>query len=135
MATQYSKIKKAISITLSGNPLSTQTIYRSSCIGGIPRRYMTKQGKERKEQYRFEAKSQYKGKPLEGDVHANVVIFFKNARRFDIENAIKIALDSLQGALYHDDKQITELIVKKQIDRKNPRVEISIKCIKSEQEK
>ena len=123
--------KKAITIVLSGNPLSNQTIYKASCRGGRPRLYMTPKGKDRKLQYQLEAKSQYKGKLLEGDLKMEVGLFFWDARRRDIDNFNKLTLDSLEGILYSDDKQITELIIKKQIDRKNPRVEISVKSIRS----
>jgi len=120
------------SIVLSGSPLSNQTIYKVSCRGGRPRLYMAPRGKDRKLQYKLEARSQYKGELLEGDLKMEVGLFFKDARRRDIDNFNKLTLDSLEGILYSDDKQIIELIVKKQIDRKNPRVEILVRDINSE---
>jgi len=89
---QNDKIKKekTINIILSGNPLSNQHIYKPSCIGGRPRLYMTKEGKERKLQYQLEARNQYKGEPLEGDLKMEVGLFFRDARRRDVDNFHRI---------------------------------------------
>ena len=42
----------------------------------------------------------------------------------DIDNYLKVMLDNLQGGLYVNDKQITELHIYKRVDRDNPRVEV-----------
>ena len=113
-------------IILSGNPLSTQTIYRCTCIANKPRLYMTKRGKEKKKQYQWEAKAQYKGKPLKGDLKMEIVLFFKDLRKHDIDNYNKLVLDALQSFLYEDDKQIKHLTIHKQIDRLEPRIEVQV---------
>lgn len=109
-------------ITLTGNPLSTNNIYRSA--GKI--RYMTKTAKARKEQYQWEAKSQWEGEPLEGDICVNILLYFGNKRRNDWDNAHKLSMDSLEGICYNDDSQITEAHVFKLYDKENPRIEISL---------
>lgn len=53
-------------ITLTGEPKSTQHIYRYACRGNFRAMYMTAEGKALKEQYQWEANSQGKGPPLEG---------------------------------------------------------------------
>ena len=113
-------------ITLTGKPISTNSLYRYRCQGNFPRMYMTAKGKDLKEQYFYEAKSQWKKKPLEGDVTVNVILYFGDKRKHDIDNYNKLVLDSLTGIVYFDDEQIQELNVIKQYDKENPRIEITI---------
>ena len=54
-------------------------------------------------------KSQYHGKPLEGDLTCEIVACFENRRHCDIGNLSKSVLDALQGLLYGNDKQIVVL--------------------------
>jgi len=113
-------------IVLKGNPLSTQTIYRSACRGRFPTRYMTKRGKELKALYQSEAKKQYKKKIVSTDCALEVTLFFKDKRRRDVDNFNKIILDALEGVVYEDDKQIQKLTITKDYSKENPRVEIKI---------
>jgi len=59
-------------IILSGNPVSTNLIYRKH--GHII--YMSKEGKELKESYQWEAKKYWKEPPIEGDVEIEIELFF-----------------------------------------------------------
>ena len=111
-----------IKITLTGNPLSTQHIYGQ--VGN--RRYMKKKAKERKEQYQWEAKSQYKGSVLECPLTADIILYFKDKRRRDWDNYHKLSQDSLEGIVYADDSKIQEAHVIKEYDKENPRTEIVI---------
>ena len=114
-------------ITFKGQPLSTQTIYRSACRGKFPTRYMTAKGKAMKEYYQWEAKTQYKREITKKPVEMEVNIFFKDKRRRDLDNHLKLIWDSLQGIVYEDDSQIQKLIVTKEICTEDPRVEVIIK--------
>jgi len=109
-------------ITLTGNPMSTQNLYINS--GG--RRFKNKKAQDRKLQYQWEAKSQWKGEPLTGDICINVLLYFGTKRRSDFDNFLKIALDSLENICYNDDSQITEAHVFKLYSKENPRIEISV---------
>lgn len=120
---------KGIKITLTGNPLSTQNIYRFVCRGRFGKLYMLKKGKERKEHYILEVKKQYKRKPIKTDIEMNVVLFFGDKRKRDCDNHLKICQDSLNDLVYVDDSQIQKLIIKKDYDKINPRIEIIIKKI------
>ena len=113
-------------ITLTGNPKSTNNIYRSTCVGGFHRRYMTQVGKDLKEQYFYEIKNQWKKEPIEGDVTVNIILFFGDKRKRDIDNFNKAVLDSMSGIVWIDDEQIQELNIIKQHDKENPRIEITI---------
>ena len=113
-------------IILKGKILSTQHIYRSTCRGKFPTRYMTREGKELKELYQLEARVQYKGKVMSADCDMEIILFFKDKRRRDVDNYNKLVLDSLEGIVYEDDKQIQKLTVEKKISVEDPRVEIKI---------
>ena len=113
-------------IILHGNPLSTQYIYKATCLGRFARVYMSKAGKERKEKYKEEAKKQYKGKIISGDCEAKVILFFGDKRRRDIDNHNKLWMDILEGIVYKNDTQIQKLTIYKNFDKENPRIEIEI---------
>jgi crossover junction endodeoxyribonuclease RusA len=113
-------------IILQGNPLSNQHIYQYVCTGKFPRMYMTDKGKKLKENYQWQIKSQWKGKVLKEDIEIKVDLYFKDKRRRDIDNYGKILLDSLEGIIVEDDKQIKKMTITKNIDKENPRIEIEI---------
>ncbi len=113
-------------IILKGNPISTNQLYRSANRGGRCIRYMTKKGKERKENYRATARLMYGGEPYDCDLMMTVVIFFGDKRRRDIDNYNKVVLDSLEGICYNDDKQIQTMFITKAYDKEDPRIEILI---------
>lgn len=87
---------------------------------------MTKAGKELKESYQMQARSQFKEKILIGALEIEIVLYFKTEAKHDIDNYGKILLDSLTGIVWNDDKQVVSMSVKKFVDRKNPRIEIKI---------
>lgn len=111
-------------ITLTGNPLSTGQLYRSR--GKIW--YMTKAGKERKQQYIWEAKSQWKKEmiPKTVDTSVDIVLYFGDKRKRDWDNYHKISMDALEGIVMENDSQIREAHVVKDFDKENPRTEIVI---------
>lgn len=63
--------------------------------------------------------------PLDGPVCA-VWEFYMPDERSDASNRIKVLEDALQGAAYHNDRQIVEGTYRKFIDRARPRVEAVI---------
>jgi Holliday junction resolvase RusA-like endonuclease len=109
-------------ITLLGEPKSTQHIYRNTCRAT----YMTAEGKALKEAYQWEAKSQWKGKPLQGDVALSITLFFGTKRRADLDNFNKLSLDALTGIAYEDDSQVAELYLKRAYDKARPRIQITV---------
>lgn len=60
---------------------------------------------------------------LEGDVALELRVF-RARKRGDVDNRIKVLLDSMIGVLYDDDDQVTELHVYRDDDKKDPRVEV-----------
>ena len=51
---------------------------------------------------------------------------FRKIKSGDLDNRIKVVLDSLRGIVYQDDKQVVEIHAFRHDDRDNPRVEIQI---------
>jgi len=114
-------------IVRSGEPKSTQHIYRNICRGGFSTTYMTAEGKALKEQYQWEARAQWKGKPLEGDIEVSITLYFGTKRRADLDNFNKLSLDALTGIAYLDDSQIAKRTIARGYDKARPRIEVSLK--------
>jgi len=83
-----------------------------------------------KELYQLEAQNQYKGKVMLIDLDMEIILFFKDRRRRDVDNYNKLALDSLEGIVYENDEQVQKLTVEKRISVEDPRIEIKINKIK-----
>lgn len=111
---------------LTGNPKSTNHIYKTAARGGFCTVYMTKEGKKTKNSYTIEAKKYWKKKPTDKPLSIQVCLYFGDKRRHDIDNYGKLLLDSLTGIVWIDDEQIQEMYVAKKYDKKNPRIEINI---------
>ncbi len=52
--------------------------------------------------------------------------FYRPQRRGDLDNRLKVLVDALQGILYSDDKQVSELHAYLHDDKQNPRVEVNV---------
>jgi len=63
--------------------------------------------------------------PLDGPVHLRIHVY-RPARRGDLDNILKTALDALEGVAYNNDKQIVEIHATRHEDKENPRIEIEV---------
>lgn len=114
-------------ITLTGDPKSTQTIYRSTARGGYSKVYMTAEGKGIKEGYQWEAKNQWRGSALlKGELRASIALYFRTKRRVDWDNFHKLSCDALSGIVYEDDSQIKYVQVFVLHDKARPRIEVTV---------
>jgi Holliday junction resolvase RusA-like endonuclease len=113
-------------ITLLGKPMSTNSIYKTVCRGNFPSRYLALNGKTLKESYMWQAKSQWKEKPLTEKLHVTVRTYHDNKRKNDWDNFHKLSMDAMTGIVYEDDSQIHSAVILKLYDKKNPRIEIEI---------
>jgi crossover junction endodeoxyribonuclease RusA len=52
--------------------------------------------------------------------------FYRPQRRGDLDNRIKVLVDALQGIVYSDDKQVSELHAYLHDDKLFPRVEVNV---------
>ena len=75
---------------------------------------MTKDGKELKEAYQWEARAQYRGKPLTNRLEITVTLFFGRKGKKDWDNFHKLSMDALSGIVWEDDEQIVIAHVYKQ---------------------
>lgn len=65
---------------------------------------------------------------IEGNIAVTIRVYRK-AKRGDIDNYLKLLLDTLEGYAYHNDNQIVELHVFRFDDKNNPRAEIEIASV------
>lgn len=113
-------------IILKGKPISTGSIYRYACRGNYPCMYMTAKGKTLKESYQWQAKQQWRSKPLKCPITVVIDTYHDNHRKNDWDNFHKLSMDALTSIVYEDDSQIEQAIVSKHYDKENPRIEIEI---------
>lgn len=88
---------------------------------------MSRKGKETKESYQWEAKTQWRGyKCVTEALQVGIKLYFGDNRVRDIDNYNKIVLDALTGIVWDDDRQIQKITIEKYIDKSNPRIEVEI---------
>lgn len=62
---------------------------------------------------------------LTGEIEVVYDFYFPD-RRPDIDNGLKALNDALQGAAYINDRQIMKITASKYLDKRNPRVEVTL---------
>jgi Holliday junction resolvase RusA-like endonuclease len=102
-------------------PLSTNHLYSQSRNG----RFLTDRARRNKDLIGWEARAQYKGKPLTDLLKVAIDLYWPDKRKHDVDN-IKTLLDSLNGIVWEDDGQIVDLHTRKFYDKADPRVEMTI---------
>lgn len=88
--------------------------------------YRSTEAKNYKKQVQQMATLQHE--PISGDLAVTLYVY-RPRRSGDLDNRIKCLLDSLQGAIYHDDKQIVEIHAYRMDDKHNPRVEVEVTAV------
>jgi crossover junction endodeoxyribonuclease RusA len=63
--------------------------------------------------------------PLNGDIKV-CLLFFRPAKRGDLDNLFKVVLDALQGFAYHNDSQIAEIHAIRYDDKLHPGVNVEV---------
>lgn len=64
-------------------------------------------------------------RPLTGPVRVDLRVF-RARKSTDLDNRIKILLDSMQGVFFENDSQVVELHAYLDDDRHEPRIEVSV---------
>ena len=108
-----------MTIELQTLPLSTNQLYRVFQNRSI----LSARARANKEAIGWEARTQYRGKPLTGPLAVEISLFWGDRRKHDVDN-IKALLDTLTGICWEDDGQIVDLHTMKAIDAGRPRVEL-----------
>lgn len=92
---------------------------------GNGRLYVSDAALEYKDDVIVLARQQRFGLPIAGDV-AIAFHVYRKRKAGDLDNFLKVLIDSLKGIAYTDDKQITHIQAYRFDDPKNPRVEVEI---------
>lgn len=66
-----------------------------------------------------------RAKPLAGPVVVSIGVY-RPRRAGDLDNRIKVTLDSLRGHAFEDDEQVVELHAYRHDDKARPRVEVEV---------
>jgi Holliday junction resolvase RusA-like endonuclease len=112
-----------IKIVIKGNPLSVNHTYGH---GRGKTFYINAKARAYKDGVSWQAKEQYKGKPLAEDLEVRFDYFFPDKRKRDHLNANKGMIDSLNGIVWEDDRQIKVSHHYTRYDKKEPRIELEI---------
>ncbi len=89
-------------------------------------RILSPKARALKEDYGWQAKQQYKGKPIGNELELYIKIYFGTKRKYDWDNFHKLSMDALTGIVWEDDSQIRKATVEKFYDKENPRTEIEL---------
>ena len=63
---------------------------------------------------------------FEGPVHIHCLFVRKNRHAVDLDNLLKLVFDAANGVAWEDDRQVVKAIAGIEVDRDNPRTEITI---------
>jgi Holliday junction resolvase RusA-like endonuclease len=66
-----------VTITLTGEPKSTSHIYKYHCRFGRPSGYLSPKGRALKEDYQWQARSQFHGEPLSEPLIVTLTLYCK----------------------------------------------------------
>jgi Holliday junction resolvase RusA-like endonuclease len=101
----------AQTIVLSGEPKSTQHIYRNTCRGGYSTTYMMSEGKLSKSSANGKLKANGKGSRLKATLKCQSRYTSAPSAKRTWDNFSKLSLDALTGIAYLDDSQISRLAI------------------------
>lgn len=113
-----------IKLTLRTMPPSINATYKR----GKNSFYKSQEAKDAQEAMAWEARIQYRGKPLTGSLRLKIAFYWTSSRR-DVDSSVKAVCDALQGIIYENDNQIYDLHLSKTVDRAAPRIEIEIESL------
>jgi Holliday junction resolvase RusA-like endonuclease len=65
----------------------------------------------------------------DGEFALSLGFHVHDLRRRDIDNLEKNVLDGMTGVAYHDDAQVVDVSKFKRLDRREPRVELSVRSV------
>lgn len=115
----------SFNLVLKGAPISTQHIYRIACKP-YPSMYLTPAGKNLRDAYRWQAIAQWKRPVLTEPLQLTAVFYFSDRRIRDLDNQNKLWIDAMTGVVFEDDSLIHSLLLRKDYDKDNPRIEIVV---------
>jgi Holliday junction resolvase RusA-like endonuclease len=112
-----------ISFTCDAKPVSTNASYKRSSHRRLCK---TPAAEIFTAKLQFAARAAMRGRPLlAGSVAVGITFHFANERP-DTDGPIKPVLDSMQGIVFENDRQVRRIVVDRAIDAKRPRVEVHV---------
>lgn len=109
-------------ITLLTKPISINQKY--GIING--RNLLTKAYRDAKYDLALETRSQWTTEPLSVPLALNIMFYYGDNRKRDIDAYIKILLDAMEGVVYENDVLIEEMHVFKSVDKEEPRTVVHV---------
>ena len=107
----------------AGVPPSVNHYWGTRVIGKHVSRYITNEGRAFKEEFMALIPL---GHQLTGPLDVNIVLYFSDKRRRDVDNYMKAVLDACQPRAFKDDAQIVRLTIVKLYRRDHPGIELHV---------
>ena len=119
-----------LSMTLTIPP-SVNHCYKNLHIKGLRGRILTEEARNWKLMTQYVAKAAVRHcawelPPADKKIVLEIVAFWPDARRRDMNNTHKLLCDALEGIVYLDDKMVLARDMDLSVDRKHPRLELCI---------
>lgn len=118
-------------------PPSVNACYANRKVNGMRGRILTDEGRHWKQLAGWEAKVEAKkvGWELTREkVIIELVAYWPDARKHDMNNTHKLLADAFEGILYENDNVVLMRDIDYEIDRKKPRLEITIRLKEAKSE-
>lgn len=116
----------SVTFTVPVRPIGTNHGYALSAWGGHARMRMTDAGRAFKEAVYLSARKAMRGRAmLDGALEVRLLLVYPD-NRSDLDSGMKFTVDSLQGAVFKNDRAVRRLVAEKAADPKRPRVEITV---------
>ena len=108
-------------------PLKPVSLNQAYMVGRGKGFTLSKRGRKFKEDCRDFLKEQYSTKPLKGKLKANILFQLYSFReKVDLDNMLKLTMDSMTGIVFEDDSQVYRIETEKQIGMKRDEIHIII---------
>lgn len=119
-----------LSMTLTIPP-SVNHCYMNVHMKGVRGRILTEEARNWKLMTQYVAKAAVRHcawelPPADKKIVLEIVAFWPDARRRDMNNTHKLLCDALEGIVYLDDKMVLARDMDFSVDRKRPRLELCI---------
>lgn len=119
-----------MTFTVPGTPLSVNRVHRMGVTStGKRLMYYTQEGKKYRSAVAFHALSaRHRDWTLTRQYEVEIVSYFASDRS-DADNPVKPCLDSLQGVLFTNDKQVVRVVASKAVDKIAPRLVVTVRAV------
>ena len=108
-------------------PLKPVSLNSAYMVGKGSNFTLSKQGKKFKEDCQDFLREQFTKKPLEGKLKVDILFQLYSFReKIDLDNMLKLTMDSMTGIVYKDDSHVYRIETEKQIGMKRDEIHISV---------